>query len=243
MAEPNHKMERFAFEYAIDGHGTNSALRAGYAEAGAAAQATKLLQNPKVLELIEHHKRAAAALATTSLAEIISELRDMAFTDRTEIVRLVSDPCLNCYDQATRQAMKAAGLGRMTEAPNPECQLCRGKGIERVEMTPTAQLSKRARKLVLGYEQKKDGIKVSMVNPVEMLREICKILGYYAPEKKELGGSVQISHEIKAPSLMTDEELDAIYRRNQLKNSVEGVLEGVFLELPPVTDDSKEDAS
>lgn len=239
----NHKMERFAFEYAIDGHGTNSALRAGYAEAGAAAQATKLLQLPKVLELIEHHKRAAAAQATTSLAEIILELKDMAFTDRTEIVRLVVDPCLNCYDQATRQTLKAAGLARMTEVPNRECQLCRGKGIERVEMTPTAQLSKRARKLVLGYEQKKEGIRVSMVNPVDMMRELCKICGYYAPEKKELGGNVQINHAMKLPGQMSDAELDAIYAQNLIKNSVEGVLEGVFLELPPVTDDSKEDES
>lgn len=243
MAELTHKQERFAFEYAIDGHGTNAAIRAGYAERGADVQASILLKNPRILELIEHHKRAAAALATTSLAEIILELKDMALADRTEIVKLVSDPCLSCYTVEQYQTFKTAGLRHLVEVPNPECVLCRGKGVDRVHMTPTAQLSRRARKLVLGYEQKKDGIKVSMINPVEMMREICKILGYYAPEKKELGGSVQISHEIKAPSLMTDEELDAAYRRNQLKNSVSGVLEGVFLELPPVTDDSKEDAS
>lgn len=105
--------------------------------------------------------------------------------------------------------------------------------------TVARQVRQQAERNTWTYEQ----VKVSMINPIEMLREICKILGYYAPERKELagpgGGPIALSHESKPLSLWTDEELDAHYRRTQLQNSVLGVLEGVSEEREPVTIDAK----
>lgn len=245
MAELNHKQRRFAFEYAKDGHGTNAALRAGYAQSGASQQSTVLLENPKIQEIIEYEKRAAANLATMSFAKIILELSDMAEADRSKIVKLVCDPCLNCYSIDVRKEMKAAGMARLVDVPNPECQLCAGRGIERVQLTPTDQLPANVRKCILGYKQDKDGrISVQTMNPLEPLMHIAKMLGYN-PDRKELSGPggtpIQIATASKPPSLMSDEELDAIFAQNQLRDSVKGVLEGVFLELPASTDDSKVD--
>ena len=43
-----HRMWLFAQEYVVDSHGTNAAIRAGYAERSAHVMASQLLRNPNV---------------------------------------------------------------------------------------------------------------------------------------------------------------------------------------------------
>jgi hypothetical protein len=240
----NYKMELYAQYYAETGHGTNSALRAGYAEAGAAAQSTKLLQNPKILELIEEHKADAAALARVTRGKFVRRLEILAFGDRSELFKVKVIACPNCYDLETRRDLETAGLAASLKNPNPDCKLCDGEGIKRASIRATDEIPKELRCLMTSVEQKKDGIKVGTVDQLAAMLLLGKVTGIVV-ERKELagpgGGPIPLSHESKSPSLMSDAELDAIYAQNQLRDSVKGVLEGVFLELPESTDDSKGD--
>lgn len=229
--ELNHKQVRFGFEYAKDGHGTNAAIRAGYAEKGASQKASELLGNEKVQEIIERQKLAYATLAATSFAEIILELKELYSADRTQVVKLCIDPCLNCYSSETRQTLKDAGMSHTIDVPNPDCKLCMGRGVDRVQLAATDKLPKNIRKIILGYKQGKEGVEVKLLNPLEPLMHMAKMLGFN-PDRKELsgpgGGPMQIQTTEKPLTLWTREEISARLQQIRLQNSVMGVLEGVL---------------
>lgn len=238
----NYKMELFAQYYSETEHGTNSAIRAGYAESGASVQASRLLQNPKILGLIEEHRADAAALAGMTRAKFIRRLEILAFGDRSELFKVKVIACPTCYSADTRRDLEAAGLAASLKTPNPECKICNGEGLKHASIRPTDEIPKELRCLITGIEQKKDGIKVGTVDQLGAIALLGKATGHIV-ERKEIagpgGGPIPLSHEVKPLSLWSDEELDAQYRRNQIQNSVLGVLEGVSEEREPVTIDAK----
>lgn len=241
-----YKQELFAKYYAESGEGTKSALRAGYAERGADVQASRLLADAKIQDVIEEHKADAAAENRITRGKIVRRLETLAFGDRTQLVETKVRACRDCHSEETRRTLEAAKLTASLRTPNPDCKVCEGEGIKFVSMKATADIPKELRCLITGYTQTKDGIKMHTVDPIQAQLLLGKMTGFLI-ERKEIagpnGGPIQLSTEDKPPSLMTDEELNAQWRLNQLRKSAKGVLEGVYLELPAPTDESNGDKS
>ena len=89
----NPRQEKFAQEYWATGHGTNSAIKAGYSKKTAHVQATQLLKNPKVQKKIKELEEESRALLQQQFARDAIEARKIMFklmgdNDTPENVRL-----------------------------------------------------------------------------------------------------------------------------------------------------------
>src|SRR5699024_1261161 len=89
----NPRQEKFAQEYWATGHGTNSAIKAGYSKKTAHVQATQLLKNPKVQKKIKELEEESHALLEQEVAREAIEARKikiklMGDNDTAENVRL-----------------------------------------------------------------------------------------------------------------------------------------------------------
>ena len=78
MATLTPKQRAFCREYIVDHNATLAYGRAGYSENGAAASASTLLRNPKVVEEIEKLEDVASKRATMLLDEIVSGVEKIA---------------------------------------------------------------------------------------------------------------------------------------------------------------------
>jgi phage terminase small subunit len=77
------RRERFVAEYIIDLNGKQAAIRAGYSEKTAEAQASRLLRNVKVQEAIAAAKAARAERTGITADRVLAELELLAFSDHT----------------------------------------------------------------------------------------------------------------------------------------------------------------
>ncbi len=74
MAALKGQMERFCQEYVIDYNGTAAAIRAGYSEKRAAAQASTLLRREDVIERMRQLQQEQAARLGLSADRVVMEL-------------------------------------------------------------------------------------------------------------------------------------------------------------------------
>ena len=66
--------------------------------------------------------------------------------------------------------------------PHPECPMCDGRGLERVVIKPTDELSPQAKMLLAGYKQGKHGIEVLMHDQSKALEMVARHLGMLQPD-------------------------------------------------------------
>lgn len=81
MSELNERQRRFTVEYVKDFNGTQAAIRAGYAQRGAAVTASQHLTNPKIQALIAEHVKAREVRAAVTQDRVVQELARIAFAD------------------------------------------------------------------------------------------------------------------------------------------------------------------
>lgn len=79
MQELNPMQRKFVEEFVITGHGTKSAIAAGYSERSASAQSSALLKNPKILEYLKEIETQAFLMAGVTASRIVKELAKVAF--------------------------------------------------------------------------------------------------------------------------------------------------------------------
>lgn len=79
------KQKRFCEEYLIDLNATQAAIRSGYSEKTAAAQAARLLINVKVQAYISELREKQSRRTEITADRVLEELAAIAFSDRTEI--------------------------------------------------------------------------------------------------------------------------------------------------------------
>lgn len=221
----------FVREYPKDWNGTQAAIRAGYSEATACEQASRLLANGKVRAALERRISQIAAIAEVDTAMVVRELLDVATADAREIVSVHRDCCRYCYGidhrrQWTRGEYECAladtnaackpapefagGLGYVaTREPNPDCPECFGRGVESVIVTDTRNLSPQAAKLYAGAQQTKDGVKALGRDQNAALMALGRYLGMFK-ERTEVsgpgGGPVQLQ-PVRPAHDLTDAEL------------------------------------
>jgi phage terminase small subunit len=78
------QQERFCQEFIIDDHATNAAIRAGYSEKSAAAQASRLLTSAKIMARLDELRASQKKRLQISADTILKNLYDIATADITE---------------------------------------------------------------------------------------------------------------------------------------------------------------
>ncbi len=76
MNKMTAKQERFVAEYLIDLNATQAAIRAGYAEKGAAVEGSRLLANPKVAAAVAAAQAARSERTEITQDYVLNTIRD-----------------------------------------------------------------------------------------------------------------------------------------------------------------------
>lgn len=80
------KQQRFIDEYLIDLNGTKAAIRAGYSEKTAGAQAARLLADARIAAEIQKQLESAKKELKITRTRVLSELATIAFANSTDFV-------------------------------------------------------------------------------------------------------------------------------------------------------------
>lgn len=155
------KQKRFCDEYLIDLNATQAAIRAGYSSKTAAEQASRLLTNVNIQTYIQEKRQQLQQKTNITQERVLEEYAKLAFFD---IGNAFDEDGrlkpLHEMDDATRHAI--AGL----------------ESFDEVEQA--------------GEETFKSGTvrKIKVWDKRAALDSICKVLGFNAPEKKQIDANV-----------------------------------------------------
>jgi phage terminase small subunit len=206
-ARLSDKHEAFVQALMSNGGHLVDAYRAVYPNAGsteaAYANACRLRARQDVKARIDELTRRAAQASVIDAATLLRELHELATADPGEISRVVTEPCSACWtDDLMAAALDAsAAPGAILadfEAPRTECPQCRGRGVQRVVITPTHELRGAARRLYQGARQKADGsIEVRTVDQLAARRELHELLGLHVSRVESKNLNVNVTAEPK----------------------------------------------
>lgn len=84
----NQRRKVFISQYLISGNATESAIRAGYSGKTAYSQGQRMLKNVEVMEEIKESQERLKIDTEIRLKEILSEIKSIAFTSKSESLRL-----------------------------------------------------------------------------------------------------------------------------------------------------------
>jgi hypothetical protein len=118
---------------------------------------------------INELRPSADAVVVSHMNERMAWLKLIVEADAEELTRVVTNPCDLCWPDVEIAKQYAAhfappsGFGDRpglpdTKRPRSNCVHCRGDGISRVVLTPTAELSPGARALFKGATQNEKGV-------------------------------------------------------------------------------------
>lgn len=91
------QMRAFAAQYVIDFNGTAAAIRAGYSEKTAAAQASRLLAREDVQALVQQKMARVEAKAEITGARVLQEAWGIVTADVNDLVEFRRRCCRHCY--------------------------------------------------------------------------------------------------------------------------------------------------
>lgn len=217
MAELTAKQRCFVEEYLVDLNATQAAIRAGYSEKTAEAQASRLLTKVNVQELIDELMAERSQRTEITAEKVLQRWWDIATADPNEIIHLRRVCCRHCYgkdhqyqwrdeeeyQQAVKLAVKkaqenediipaipsnAGGYGfDRLISPNPDCPYCSGEGHSEIHAEDTRHLSSKAKLLFAGIKQTQAGIEIKLQDQGKALENVAKHLGMFT-EKHEITG-------------------------------------------------------
>lgn len=211
------RVYRFVEEYAKDRNGTQAAIRAGYSPKTAGEQASVLLKNPKIQELISEAVTKISQLVAFEAADVLREWVLLATADPSKISQVRAVNCRHCwglnheYQWKAREYAKACdaaaahvdrrgapapkpppdcsgGFGfTRNREPNEDCPECEGEGVEETFFADMRTLGPAERKLIASVKRTKDGLEVKMRDQDAAVQNIAKYLGILV-EKREVTG-------------------------------------------------------
>lgn len=97
IGSPTDQMRAFAWEYTIDFHGKNAAIRAGYSEKTARVMASKLLAREDIQAIIRERMEKIEKKTEISSERVIRETWGVATADVNELVEFRRGCCRHCY--------------------------------------------------------------------------------------------------------------------------------------------------
>jgi phage terminase small subunit len=232
------KQVAFVREYCVDFNGTQAAIRAGYSEATANEQASRLLANVTVQVAVERRISQVAALAEVDSALVVKELYDVATADPRDLMSVTVDCCRHChgidhrYQWTPAQYKREFNKAMAADEPAPDlegginfdprlpplesCPECHGRGVERVTVTPSAKLSRAAARLLASMKQTKDGIEIKTRDQDAALIAMGRVIGVFK-DRSEMsgpgGGPMQLQAvAVQALTTLSNEQLEGILR-------------------------------
>jgi phage terminase small subunit len=215
--QPQLSDKHEAFVQALMSNGGHlvDAYRAVYPNAGsteaAYANACRLRARQDVRERLDELTRLAAQASVIDRTVLLQELHELATADPGEVSRVVTSPCGTCWteDEVARAIDAAAAPGAILadfDAPRADCTHCRGRGSQRVVITPTHELRGAARRLYQGARQRADGsIEVRTINQLDARKELHALLGMHVSRTESK--NLNINATLPAPTDLTPEAL------------------------------------
>jgi phage terminase small subunit len=125
------KQEAFCQQYIIDFNGTQAAIRAGYSEATANEQASRLLANVSIQERLNELKQALSEKTGVTAQMVVNELAKIAFSDPREMFT-VDNNLVGIRQMGDKEAGAIASVE--VEA------LFEGSGQDRMEIGTTTKI-------------------------------------------------------------------------------------------------------
>jgi len=215
-------------------------------DATCATKASELLANGEISARIDAIIAAVTKdqPVTMTLAECFARWFTMATADRNELIGLKVGACRHCWgeghgyqwkqheylaamDEWERAAKRdpelpmpdiAGGLGyRKTRAPNEDCPVCEGEGVERIVARDTSKLSPAAKMIYGGVKQTRNGIELIVADQTKCLENASRIIGAFT-DKVRLDGS--LSAMVAAVNLNTADPNEAAKAYMEMVNRV-----------------------
>jgi phage terminase small subunit len=180
-------------------------------------KASALMRNAQVSARVSALQSAIAERAEVSASDVLREAFNILMADPRELVSHVVHCCRYCYGkgflyQRTAQeferdrSMHAAAVkkgeakGKFSEeggigyderlVPNQDCPSCFGRGVGRVLIADTRNVSKQAASLYAGIKQTKDGIEVKLHSRLDVMEKLFKHFGLYEADNKQKGSEL-----------------------------------------------------
>ncbi len=201
------KQQRFVAEYLADPNATQAAIRAGYSERTARQIGQENLSKPDIRAAIEAGQAKLAQKLEINAERVIEEAWKIVTADPRELVELHVDCCRYCYGKghryqrtagemerdraghAERQAARGGRAERFDEQggigfdprlkPHPDCPECAGRGVPRVQLNDTRNVTAAAAALYAGAKQTREGVEIKLHPKVDAIEKLCKHLGLY----------------------------------------------------------------
>lgn len=201
------KQQRFVAEYLADPNATQAAIRAGYSERTARQIGQENLSKPDIRAAIEAGQAKLAQKLEISAERVVEEAWKIVIADPRELVELHVDCCRYCYgkghryqrtagemerDRASHRERQAATDGREERfdeqggigfdprvKPHPDCPECAGRGVARVQINDTRNVTAAAAALYAGAKQTRDGVEIKLHPKADAIEKLCKHLGLY----------------------------------------------------------------
>ena len=225
----NPRYELFAVRVAA-----GSSYKDAYSEAfpnpttSARHNASRLARDISVRARIQALTRAAAASTQHLIVERLQQLADIASADPSELARVVISPCKFCWptgptgDMVLAAALDDAAAANApmpdTNQPRGSCDLCGGHGVQRVELTPTDELSGQARRLMKSCRQKADGsVEVTTHDALAAMRLHAELSGWLVTQNANLNINANAPLATPAP-VSADDVLSAFHALRKVSN-------------------------
>lgn len=234
--ELSRRVPRFVEEYAKDRNGTQAAIRAGYSPNGAHVTACRLLNDPKVVALVEDEMKRTSAKCGVDAEYILKQWQALADADPARIVHVRNLNCRHCWGagheyqwSAREHAQKMDAAMRMgrdlpdcsggfgwvfNAAPNPVCPECQGEGVQNVRIADMETLTGPERRLIAGVKTTKEGIEIKFRDQDAAVKNLAIHNGMLIEKKEHTGKNGQpLFPAVPVPAdLPTDpKELGAAY--------------------------------
>ncbi len=187
MANLTARQQRFADEYLVDLNGKQAAIRAGYSEKTAEAQASRLLSNVKVQHYIQKRKQERVERTEITQDMVLFELAAIAFSNAADYAQVVER-------EATIQNENGHVIQLFDEDGNPVM-------YRTVEPVLTENLTDRQKRALSVIKKGRDGFEVKPYDKIRALELIGKHIGMFTDK-------VEVSGEVNNPMAgLTTEEL------------------------------------
>ena len=187
MAKLTPKQQRFADEYLVDLNGKQAAIRAGYSEKTAEAQASRLLSNAKVQHYIQKRKQDRVERTEITQDMVLYELASIAFSNAADYAKVVEK-------EATIQTDDGEEIQIFDKDGNPVM-------YRTVEPVLTSELTEKQKRALSVIKKGRDGFEIKPYDKLRALELLGKHIGMFQDR-------VEVTGEVNNPMAgLTTEEL------------------------------------
>lgn len=181
-------------------------------DAAVYTQSSALMADSKVSTRVSELRAAIAERAEVNAADALREAYNILIADPRELVSYIVHCCRHCYGEGFKYQRTAfefeadqrqheidvarekaegefnpqGGIGYDERlAPNQACPECFGRGVGRVLVADTRNVSKQAASLYAGIKQTKDGLEVKLHSKVDVMDKLFRHFGLYEADNKQ----------------------------------------------------------